>query len=114
MADKYITKFSSLDDLRPHRRKWTGNDANRRNHHGAVPLDEHPFDLILRWKRAKNDTPRLVGCFRLDLHALLADGYIREDKKPKHVRLCFVHSADGGIYVQASREKPNLRIGRVS
>jgi hypothetical protein len=58
------------------------------------------MDIRLAWRRSSNAPIRSIGCYRLDLVALLAEGYVRkEDRRPGHVRLKFFHTA-GDIYIQ--------------
>ena len=103
-----ITNVSERDlPRRP--RKWVGNDATKRHHHGSVSLEETQMYLWLLWKRDANATPRTVGLFSLDLAGLLKAKYIRRDK-PGHVRVRFVHADDGGIYLQVRPDAPRLRV----
>src|SRR6266576_3844535 len=88
-------------DNDPIMRNWTGNDRSARNHNGVVHLSESPLRICLSWKRSPRDPARLVGEFDLDLHDLLAKGFVRTEKrKPGAIRLRFYHGLDGVIYVQ--------------
>lgn len=53
-----------------------------------------------------------MGCFRLKLAALLAAGYIRQDRIANHVRLRFFHDHDDGIYIEARQGGPRLAVVR--
>ena len=99
MTEKVFTRLASEADLRPKFHHWTGNDASGRHHNGPVPRAETSLDMFLEWKASKNSVVRPVGYFRFNMTALLANGYIRVDRKPGHLRLRFVHS-DGRIYIQ--------------
>jgi hypothetical protein len=91
-------------------RRWCGDDEKGvHRHHGAVPLSESPVDIELSWRESENSATVLIGRYRLDLHALLSEGYIRRDSKPGHIRLQFVHDGDD-IYIQHRPEK-RLRVG---
>ena len=91
-------------------RRWRGDDEKgTHRHHGAIPLSESPVDIELSWRESENSATALIGRYRLDLHALLSEGYIRRDSKPGHVRLQFVHDGDD-IYIQHRPEK-RLRLG---
>jgi hypothetical protein len=100
--------------LRPKCRYWTGNDEKGHyTHHGAVPLSDSPIDMRLAWRRSSSAPTRSIGCYRLDLVALLAGDYVRKDPKPGHIRLQFVHRA-GSIYIQVRNDMPGLYVGSFS
>lgn len=100
--------------LPQHHRRWNGNDASQRNHNGVVSLDDDPLYLRLAWRRSSSAPAVPVGCFRLDLRQLLAEGYGREEPNhPGHIRLRFYHADDGVIYIQVNRSGPALAVGRV-
>lgn len=100
----------SPDEVSSSCRRWRGDDENGANkHHGAIPLRESPVDIELRWRETENSPTKLIGHYRLDLDTLLAEGYIRSDPKPGHVRLQFVHQGNA-IYIQHRAEK-RLRVG---
>jgi hypothetical protein len=97
-------------DLIPPFRSWCGDDEKGHNrHNGTVRLSESPLQIIVRWRRSPESSTKLVGCYRLDLDALLAEGYIRSDKTPGEVRLQFVHEG-GSIYIQHLPAR-RLRVG---
>jgi len=97
-------------DLIPPFRSWCGDDEKGHNrHNGTVRLSESPLQIIVRWRRSLESSTKLVGCYRLDLDALLAEGYIRSDKTPGEVRLQFVHEG-GSIYIQHLPAR-RLRVG---
>jgi hypothetical protein len=100
----------SPDEVSSSCRRWRGDDEKGAyKHHGAIPLGESPVDIELRWRETENSPTKVVGCYRLDLNALLAHGYIRSDPKPGHVRLQFIHQAND-IYIQHRAER-RLRVG---
>lgn len=111
-STKLFRRMASEDDLRPGFRRWTGNDASGRHHHGKVSLNATPLDLRLEWKNNRNSERRLVGFFRLHLDRLLKHGYIRTDA-PGSVRLRFIHD-DGSIYIQARRDSPRLLVAKLT
>jgi hypothetical protein len=100
----------SPDEVSSSCRRWRGDDEKGAyKHHGAIPLRESPVDIELRWRETENSPTRLIGQYRLDLDTLLAQGYIRSDPKPGHVRLQFVHQRNA-IYMQHRAER-RLRVG---
>jgi len=112
MNDELFTCFLSEAGLGARPRRWNGNDATDRNHHGLVPFAEQPFDLVLGWKRSGDSSFRSVGCFRLNLANLVKAGYIEAAKRGK-VRLRFFHDIDGCVYVQAKPGGSRLLVGKV-
>lgn len=98
------------DEVSSSCRRWRGDDEKGAyKHHGAIPLRESPVDIELRWRETENSPTNLIGHYRLDLDTLLAQGYIRSDPKPGHVRLQFVHQGNA-IYMQHRAER-RLRVG---
>jgi hypothetical protein len=92
-------------------RRWCGTDEKGRFRcNGVVRLLESPLQIRLRWRRSPGSPTKLVGHYRLDLHALLKHGYIRNDTQAGEVRLQFVHDGNS-IYIQ-SRPSRRLKIGR--
>jgi predicted DNA binding CopG/RHH family protein len=91
-------------------RRWVGNDANQRNHHGRIPSGENPVFLDLSWKKDKRSTPEPVGAFRIDVEALAKEGYLAPDPAGG-IRLRFFHASDGSIYLGRGRNK-KIKIGR--
>jgi hypothetical protein len=88
------------DEISSSCRSWRGDDENGSNkHHGAIPLTESPVDIELRWRESESSATKFIGHYRLDLQALLSQGYIRHDSKLGNVRLQFVHDVDS-IYIQ--------------
>ena len=112
-TNNLFIKMASPADLSPGHRAWNGNDRTNRNYHNAVPLDEDPFDIALKWKASPSAPLRPVGCFRLNLAALLAEGFIRRDQMAGHVRLRFFHDLDDCIYIETWSGAPRLLIGKV-
>jgi hypothetical protein len=109
-----FARMASPEDLSPGHRCWNGNDQSQHNHHSAVPMTEDPLDLVLNWKASATAPAHHVGCFRLNLAALLSAGYVRPDKKRAHVRLRFFHAADDCIYIEAHPGGPRLLVGKVN
>lgn len=100
----------SSDDVSASRPRWRGDDEKGANkHHGAIPLRESPVEIELRWRETENSPTKLIGHYRLYLDTLLAQGYIRSDPKPGHVRLQFVHQGNA-ISIQHRAEK-RLHVG---
>lgn len=103
----------SEQDLSPSCRRWNGNDATDRNHHGLVKANEDPLDITLRWKASANAMPQIVGFYRLHLESLAADGFVPPPRAGK-IRLRFYHAPDGCIYIQQNAPRaPALLVGRV-
>ena len=103
----------SETDLSASCRRWTGNDATDRNHHGLVSAKEEPLDIVLRWKASADATPQRVGFYRLHLGSLVAEGFVPAARAGK-IRLRFYHAPDGCIYIQRNAPRaPVLLIGRV-
>jgi hypothetical protein len=72
-------------------------------------MSESPLHLCLSWRATKTSSVSEVGTFRLDLHALLAGGYIREDPAGSYgadVRVRVFHDADGHFYIQTNQDGP--------
>src|ERR1035437_1600465 len=72
-------------------RTWAGNDESARNHNGVVRLSESPLTLALSWRYGKGKPATIVGCFRLDLPQLLANGLVRAERRGEGWRRCFFH-----------------------
>lgn len=92
------------DELPAEHRSWTGNDANRRNHHGRIPAGENPVYLELHWKKDKNAPRKLVGGFILDVIALEKEGYLTQGPAGD-IRLRFFHELDGCICIGRGADK---------
>ena len=71
------------------------------------------MDIRLKWTSAPQAQVHLIGCYRLDLQALLKEGLVRMDKpdEPDVVRLQFAHHPDDGIYIRVKKDTPRLRVG---
>jgi hypothetical protein len=95
-------------------RDWTGNDTSARQHHSIVSLSEGRLRLRLSWKKSRDDSPRVVGVFDLQLQQLLDKQFVRVEKGVENaIRLRFYHDPDGMIYIQVNRKGPKLPIGKV-
>ncbi|MBZ5610499.1 MAG: hypothetical protein LAP38_19735 [Acidobacteriia bacterium] len=91
-------------------RLWTLRRDSRAHCHGVVDLSESPLYLDLSWRPDSHGDTINVGIFRLDLHALLAGGYIRPDPVGSggtRVRLRVVMTNDGRFYIQTKRNEPS-------
>ena|SRR5882724_9811720 len=111
MNDGLFTRLHIERDLSSPR-KWIGNDDSQYHHHGLVPFDEAPFEIVLQWKSSKMASPKLVGCYRLNLRNLCIAGYVSEPRNGK-VRLRFFHAPDDSIYIQRlGANAPMLVIGK--
>jgi hypothetical protein len=99
MGGELFTRVLSEKDLSPEARHWNGNDATQRNHHGLVPFNESPLEIVLHWKSSKTAPPSVIGCYRLDLTNLQMAGYISAPRNGK-VRLRFYHDHDDCIYIE--------------
>jgi hypothetical protein len=95
-------------------RTWTLRDDNHQHYHNAVSARESPLWLRLRWRRTASTPVHDVGLFRLDLHALLAEDFIRPeqaDGDDDRLRLRFVRANDGRIYIQWRSDTPAVAVG---
>lgn len=95
-------------------RTWTLRDDNRQHYHGVVAATESPLWLRLFWRHSASSPVRAVGLFRLDLHALLAEDFIRPeqaDGDDDRLRVRFVRAGDRRIYIQWRGDSPALPIG---
>jgi hypothetical protein len=93
-------------------RTWIGNDDSARNQHGVIRLAESPVTLRLSWRPSAMRPSVIVGCFRLDLRRLLANGLVRIERAGS-VRVRFVHDEHGTVYLQVKRGEPQLEVGRI-
>lgn len=91
-------------------RRWTGNDASRREHHACVPLAPTPIYMRLSWRKDNKSRPVHLADLRLDLQGLLAEGYVRRDGAG-HVRLRFCHETTGKVFIQTKSVGPRLVVG---
>lgn len=94
----------------PNTRLWTLRRDNRAHCHGVVDLSESPLYLDLSWRPDSHGDEINVGLFRLDLHALLAGGYIRPDPVGScgtRVRLRVTMRNDGRFCIQNKRDEPS-------
>jgi hypothetical protein len=99
----------SESDLRASHRSWVGNDWSQNRHHGIIPISQSPLDIRLGWKSLPGAPVKSIGCYRLNLPALLSGGYVRQEG-PGTIRLQFVHEGNG-IYIRVREESPCLRVG---
>nr|VFK52651.1 MAG: hypothetical protein BECKTUN1418D_GA0071000_101619 [Candidatus Kentron sp. TUN]VFK52978.1 MAG: hypothetical protein BECKTUN1418F_GA0071002_101527 [Candidatus Kentron sp. TUN]VFK53518.1 MAG: hypothetical protein BECKTUN1418E_GA0071001_101728 [Candidatus Kentron sp. TUN] len=106
-----FVKKVSLTELPADRRCWTGNDANKRNHHGRIPAGENPVYMELHWKKNKNAQKKLVGGFVLDVAAMEREGYLTRDSGGS-IRLRFIHESDGQVYI-GNKTDEKIPIGKV-
>ena len=93
-------------------RRWTGNDASARQHHGVVALEASPLILSLSWRSEVGAPAKFVGCYHLDLKRLLKEDLIRVEGAGE-VRVRFYHDHDGKIYLQRRLDAPRFLLGRV-
>lgn len=92
-------------------RRWTLRVDNHAHHHSVVRLGESPLHLELSWRATKSAPVKRVGLFRLDLHGLLQNGFIRRERRTESgVRLRIVRDEKGHFYVQAREDGPRLRL----
>lgn len=103
------TRYTTLADLSTQGRQWIGNDENHRHHHGMIPRAERTVDIHLQWKSGADGEPSDIGCFRLNMPALLKSHYVRKDG-PDHLRLRFVQK-NGVVYIQTNSRGPRLIVG---
>ncbi|MFL6450927.1 MAG: hypothetical protein ACJ746_25095 [Bryobacteraceae bacterium] len=110
-SESELTRLNEAQ-LRTGFRTWNGNDEKgRKTHHGVINLHDSPIDLKLTWQESDSSPVLAVGCYRLNLRALLGKGYIRtEPNQADAVRLKFVHSA-GAIYLRVRKDTPAINLG---
>jgi len=90
-------------------RSWTLREDNHAHHHGVVQLSDSPLVLELSFRASKDESPRRVGVFELDLHGLLEGGYVRrENSGTDAVRLRIARKSDGSFVVQVKASGPCL------
>jgi hypothetical protein len=103
----------SENDLRVDHRRWNGNDEKgRQTHHGVIRLNESPVDLRLSWTGLSVPS-QIVGSYRLDLHNLLRNGFIRPDREPGKVRRKFVRDGNS-VYIRVRQSAPSLCVGTLA
>jgi hypothetical protein len=90
-------------------RRWIGNDESKRNHNGVIPLADSPLTLALSWRAGKGKPAVVVAVMELDLERLLAEGFIRSEKRDS-VRVRFYHDSDGHVYLQTRLGEPRIRV----
>jgi hypothetical protein len=98
------------------RRRWVLRDDNQRHCHGVVHISESPLHVELLWKADARSREQLVGLFRLNLPALVREGYARrerEDAPGDEVRLRFARGDRGVIVIQVRADAPALPVGTV-
>ena len=100
-----------LHELPEGHRRWTGNDSNDGVHHGRIPADETTVFLELRWKRNKDAMEKLVGGFEIQVDNLAKQGYLSPDPAGG-IRLKFIHSEAGVIYLGRGSTKKKIAVGR--
>ena len=112
MAGELFSRFASEADLSPKARRWNGNDKSQRNHHGLIPYNQLPVDIVLQWKTAPSAPLRLIRFYRLYLANLVEAEFISAPRAGK-VRLRFYHEFDDCIYIEPLYDRGRrLLIGR--
>ena len=97
-------------------REWTLRDDKFQHYHGVVRLSESPMFLRLFWKATAGDKAQLLGTYRLNLRALLENGFVRMEyatDTTEHIRLRFVRAQDDVVFVETRPGEPRLAIARV-
>jgi hypothetical protein len=110
-----VERVGSVPDDAP-RRRWVLRDDNQRHFHGVVHLSESPLFVELLWKADARSREQLVGLYRLNLPALVSQGYARrerEDESSDEIRLRFVRGERGVVLIQVRADEPALPIGTV-
>lgn len=110
-ADIMLTRLSEIHLHSRQFHQWVGNNEQG-HYHRRLGLSESPYFLSLQWRENRDAPVYPVGCYELNLAALLKAGYIREDGVDS-VRVRFVHAEDGAILLQARRNAPSLYVGTV-
>jgi len=119
-AAPFLPKASSIlaaridcEELPKTSRDWTINDLNDRHFHGIVRLAESPLTIRLSWRATPESAVTSLGCFRLDLHRLLIDGYVRREREGEEapeVRLRFARNDEGIVSIQIRSDLPALPV----
>ena len=94
-------------------RHWTLRADDNNHYHQIVEISDSPLYLEFSWRASSNDPVHPVGIFRLDLVALLGDGYIRTEpvgSSSSNVRVRIVRNNDCNFYIQANSQGPRLRL----
>ncbi len=92
-------------------RNWTLRVDNHAHHHSVVHLGDSPLYLDLSWRATRSAPVNRVGLFRLDLHGLLQNGFVRRERGTgSGVRLRILRDEHGHFYVQVNEDGPRLRM----
>jgi hypothetical protein len=76
-----------------------------------VRLGESPLYLELSWRATTKSPVKRVGLFRLNLHGLLQNGFVRPERGTESgVRRRIVRDEQGHFYVQVNEDGPKLRM----
>jgi hypothetical protein len=112
MNENCISPVVRICDDANAKHKWVGNDDNGNHHHGVVNIDEDPFTLHLSWKTGSEGCKYFIGTYRLNLRALLDEGYVRwEDESQGTIRLRIEHDKHGFIRIARRQDEKGITIG---
>jgi hypothetical protein len=91
---------------------WVGNDTSQRLQTGLAR--ENAISLIMRlsWRRSRDLPERFIGCYRLNLVALEAGGYIRKEATSGKYRIRIVHELNDDLYLQLNDKEPRIWLER--
>jgi hypothetical protein len=109
-SNSSVVRICDDADARHH---WVGNDKKGKNsHHGIVKIDENPFTLHLSWMTSSEGCNYFIGTYRLNLRALLDEGYVRwKDESQRTVLLRFEHDRHGFIRIATKQDANGITIG---
>ncbi len=110
-----VERVDAVQDDAP-RRRWVLRDDNQRQYHGVVHLSQSPLFVELLWKADARSREQLVGLYRLNLPALVREGYARREREHApgdEVRIRFVRGDRGVVFIQVRADAPALPVGTV-
>jgi len=111
MNDKKILEEIRENELGAVVSRQTGNDTSGRFLATLLKISK-TRDLVLRWRKSKDNESVLVGYYRLYPENLIEMGYCR--KENGKVRIILYHREDGWIWLSQRQYDANaLRLGKV-
>lgn len=112
MSTQFVESLESFPKtVKP--RKWILRFDNNQHYHAAIPKDENPLHLELSFRKSNDDTPIVVGRFKLHLHELLVNHYVREERlNPGLLRIRITCENSKIFYLQLKQGYPKLQLIR--
>jgi hypothetical protein len=102
----WITRLPNNDKTE---RTWNFRDDNNRQFFGDIPEEQRVITLTLNWKLDANAEAKPIGKYKLDIKALLAEGYVQKSKRG--IRLRFQRKGNN-IEIAINRSSPALVVGK--